>query len=192
MTVTSDPLNQSAPDEGSVLIMMLSGSSARSSANGAAKLDGLNVIVAPSVPARAKFASVGAARSIVTVEAASCSVAGPRLPARSCAPVAAKAGSSVPVEQPVTVNVRVVPLSVPGLKVQPVAVPRLRKSPEPMPVTDSENVRLYVNVVAPETVADVVVNDDRSGGTRSRMICASYVSGVASTLPAESVATVHT
>ena len=79
----------------------------------------------------------------------------------------------MPVEQPVTVNVRVVPLSVPGLKVQPVAVPRLRKSPEPMPVTDSENVRLYVNVVAPETVADVVVNDDRSGGTRSRMICAS-------------------
>ena len=172
--------------------MMLCGSSARSSPNGAAKLDGLKNIVAPSVPASAKLASVGAARSIVMVGDAFCSVAGPRLPARSCAPVAAKAGINVPVEQPVTVSVRVSPTSVPGLNVQPVAVPRLRKSPEPRPVTDSENARLYVNVVAAETTSDVVVNDASSGGTRSRMICASYVSGVASTLPAESVATVQT
>jgi hypothetical protein len=172
--------------------MMLCGSRARSSLNGAAKLDGLKNIVAPSVPASAKLDSVGAARSIVMVVAAFCSVAGPRLPARSCAPVAANAGASVPVEQPVTVSVRVLPLSVPGLNVQPVAVPRLRKSPEPIPVTASEKVRLYVNVVAEETAADVVVNDESSGGTRSRMICASYVSGAASTLPAESVATVQT
>ena len=189
--MTGRPPNQSTPDVGSDTIVTLNGSSTRSSAKVEVNVDGLKNNVTSSVPATANVPSVGRARSIVISGDAIASVAGPRLPAKSKASVAKKRGRTVPVPQPVTVTVRVAPTSEPGPKMQPVALPVLEKSPGTTPVTDSENVRVYVSVVAAETTVASVVKLSTVGGTRSRVICASAVSGAGSTLPAWSEARVY-
>jgi hypothetical protein len=112
-------------------------------------------------------ASVGAAlREIVTVEPVA-AVAGPVLPAASVAPPLAKRGITVPSEQPEIVTVRVLPESVPGSKVQSVAVPVVVKLAAVTPVTDSENVSVYVSVSAPVGVAVTAVKLDTVGAVVS-------------------------
>ena len=96
--------------------------------------------------------------------------AGPAVPARSAAPPAAKRGITVPSEQLVTVSVRVAPESAPGAKTQPVAVPVLVKSAAATPVTDSENVSVYVSVVAFVGEAVTAANDATVGAVTSRVI----------------------
>jgi hypothetical protein len=95
--------------------------------------------------------------------------AGPVLPAASDAPADAKTGMIVPPVVHVTVTVRELPESVPGAKVQ-VAVPLLEKSPAATPVTDSENVSMYVTLDAFVGDAAAEVNDDTVGAVVSTTI----------------------
>jgi hypothetical protein len=83
------------------------------------------------------------------------------------APPLAKRGITVPSEHPEIVTARVVPESAPGSKVQSVAVPVVEKSSAVTPVTDSENVSVYVNVSAAVGVAVTAVKLDTVGGVVS-------------------------
>lgn len=97
------------------------------------------------VAAEAANVTVGAVVSRVIVVDAVAADTGPALPAASLAPLAANRGVTVPSPQPDTVTVRDDPESVPGANEQPDAVPVFVKSPAATPVTDSENVKVYVN-----------------------------------------------
>jgi len=115
--------------------------------------------------------TVGAVTSsTVMVELAVAVTAGPWLLDVSRAPLAAKTGMTVPGSHPDTVTVRDEPESVPGLKVHPVAEPAFEKSPDATPVTDSENVSVYVNDVAEVGDDCDELNDDTVGGARSRTV----------------------
>ena len=116
--------------------------------------------------------AVGAVRSIVIVVADVAAVAGPVLPAPSLAPPAANSGITVPAVQFVMVTVRDAPASVPGAKVHDAAVPVFEKSPAATPVTDSENVRVYVKLVALVGEAWALVKPVTVGAVVSRVIVA--------------------
>ena len=84
--------------------------------------------------------TVGAVRSIVTVDAASRAV-GPRLPSASETELAASLAITVPLaEQPLTETLMTVPEELAGVKVHPVAVPPLVKSDDSSPETALEKV----------------------------------------------------
>jgi hypothetical protein len=112
---------------------------------------------------------VGTTVSRVSVVVAVNADVGPAVPERSSAPLAAKRGVKVPLEQPVTVTVRVEPVSAPGAKAQPVAVPALEKSPAATPVTDSLKVSVQVRVVALVSPESAVVIEETEGAVRSML-----------------------
>ena len=131
--------------------------------------------------------TVGAVRSMVIV-APVAAEAGPVLPAASVAAVTARRGMTVPSEQPVTVTVRVVPESAPGSKAHDVAVPVFEKSPATTPVTTSENVRVYVKLVALVGEAWALVKPVTVGAVTSRVIVEPSATAAGPVLPAASVA----
>ena len=95
--------------------------------------------------------------------------AGPVFDAASNAPATRNTGTIVPAEQPVMVTVRVVPESVPGSNEQDVAVPLLLKSADVIPVTDSENVNVYVIDVRLLGLEIAEVNEEMVGAVPSTM-----------------------
>ena len=132
--------------------------------------------------------AVGAVRSIVIVVVEASAVAGPVLPAPSLAPPAANSGITVPAVQFVIVTVREMPASVPGAKVHDAAVPVFEKSPAATPVTDSENVRAYVKLVALVGEAWALVKPVTVGAVTSRVIVAPVAATVGPPFEARSSA----
>jgi hypothetical protein len=136
-----------------------------------------------------KLDTVGAVTSRVIVVVAVAAEAGPVLPAASVAPPSAKTGMIVPSPQLVIVTVRDAPESVPGANEQLAAVPEFEKSPAATPVTDSENVSVYVKLDAFVGVDAAETKLETVGAVTSRVIVVLDVAAAAGpVLPAASLA----